>query len=202
MTGVQTCALPIFEQLASLRCMPGITVIRPADANETSYAWKYAVENKQGPCALIFSRQNLPILPGTAERGKDGLARGAYVLADAPDGKPQAIIIATGSEVQLALAAREQLAGQGIQVRVVSMPSWELFEKQDQAYKDSVLLPDVKARLAVEMGATLGWHRYTGDSGAVMGIDRFGASAPASIIIKEYGFTVENVVSKVKELLS
>jgi len=190
------------EQLAALRCMPGMTTIRPADANETSYAWRYAVQNTEGPCALIFSRQALPILPGTAERAKDGVARGAYVLADAANGKPQAQIIATGSEVQLALGAREKLAEQGIHVRVISMPSWELFEKQPQSYKDSVLLPDVKARLAVEMGSPMGWERYVGDRGAVMGIDRFGASAPAGIIIKEYGFTVDNVVAKVKELLS
>ncbi|MCC2683638.1 MAG: tkt [Paenibacillaceae bacterium] len=189
------------EQLAALRSIPGITVIRPADANETGQAWRYAVANQSGPVALIFTRQALPILPGTAELSRDGVARGAYVLSDAANGKPQAQIIAVGSEVQLAVGAQKQLAEQGIAVRVVSMPSWELFERQDQAYRDSVILPDVKARVTVEMGSPLGWHRYAGDHGAVLAIDRFGASAKADIIIREYGFTVENVVSLVKKQL-
>lgn len=190
------------EQLAALRCMPGVTVIRPADANEASQAWKYAVANTEGPSALIFSRQNLPHLTGTAEKSVEGVIRGAYVLSDAADGKPQAQIIATGSEVQLAIEAQQKLAAEGIQVRVISMPSWELFDQQPQSYKDSVLLPDVRARLAIEMGSTMGWHKYTGDRGIVMGIDHFGASAPAEIIIREFGFTTDNVINNVKQMLS
>ncbi|MFD0871653.1 transketolase [Paenibacillus residui] len=189
------------EQLAALRCMPGITVLRPADANETSQAWRYAVANQEGPVALVLTRQGVPNLEGTAELAKDHLSKGAYVLADAPDGNPQAILLATGSEVSLAMEARKQLAEQGIGVRVVSMPSWELFEKQSQEYKDSVLLPDVKARLAVEMASSLGWHKYIGDQGDTLCIDQFGASAPAGIIMKEYGFTPDNVAAKVKALL-
>jgi transketolase len=188
------------EQLAALRVIPGVTVIRPADGDETAAAWRYAVENKKGPVALIFSRQAAPKLEGS-EQSKSQLSRGAYVLSDAANGKPQAQILATGTEVQLAVGAQKQLAEEGIQVRVISIPSWELFDKQPQDYKDSVLLPDVKARLAVEMGHSFGWDRYVGDQGDVLGINRFGASAPGPIVIKEYGFTVENVVARVKQLL-
>ncbi|MFF2481834.1 transketolase [Paenibacillus sp. NPDC058071] len=189
------------EQLASLRIIPGLTVIRPADGNETSAAWAYAVENKENPVALVLTRQNLPILAGTAEHAKEGIRRGAYVVSEAANGKPQAQLIATGSEVQLAVAAQKALAEEGIAVRVISMPSWDLFDKQDKAYKDSVLLPDVKARVAVEMAHPFGWERYVGDQGTIIGIDRFGASAPGDRVIKEYGFTVENVVAKVKAVL-
>ncbi|BFH64867.1 transketolase [Paenibacillus azoreducens] len=189
------------EQLASLRIIPGLTVIRPADGNETSAAWAYSVENKENPVALVLTRQNLPILEGTVENAREGIKRGAYVVSDAKNGKPVAQIIATGSEVQLAVKAQEELAKEGIEVRVISMPSWDLFEKQDQAYKDSVILPDVKARLAVEMAQTFGWERYVGDKGDILGITTFGASAPGDIVMKEYGFTVENVVNRVKALL-
>lgn len=189
------------EQLASIRVIPGLTVIRPADGNETSQAWAYATENKKNPVALVLTRQNLPILEGSVSGAAEGVRRGAYVISDAANGKPQAQIIATGSEVQLAVAAQKALAEEGIQVRVISMPSWDLFDKQDKAYKDSVLLPDVKARLAVEMAHPFGWDRFVGDQGAVLGIDTFGASAPGNRVIEEYGFTVENVVSKVKALL-
>ena len=189
------------EQLPALRIIPGVTVIRPADANETSAAWKYAVENRKGPVALILTRQALPILPGTKEKAFEQLSRGAYVLSEAEGGNPQAIILATGSEVQLAVKAQQELAAQGVNVRVVSMPSWELFEQQSAEYKESVLPAAVKARLAVEMAYPLGWERYTGDKGAILGISTFGASAPGDRIMKEYGFTVENVVSKVKELI-
>lgn len=189
------------EQLASLRIIPGLTVIRPADGNETSAAWAYAVENKENPVALVLTRQNLPILEGTVENAREGIKRGAYVVSDAKNGKPIAQIIATGSEVQLAVKAQEELAKEGIEVRVISMPSWDLFEKQDQAYKDSVILPDVKARLAVEMAQTFGWERYVGDKGDILGITTFGASAPGDVVMKEYGFTVENVVKRVKALL-
>lgn len=189
------------EQLASIRIIPGLTVIRPADGNETSAAWAYALENKSNPVALVLTRQNLPILEGAVNGARDNIRKGAYVVSDAADGKPQAQILATGSEVQLAVAAQKALAEEGIQVRVVSMPSWDLFEKQPKAYKDSVLLPDVKARLAIEMAHPFGWERYVGDGGDILAIDRFGASAPGDRVIKEYGFTVDNVVAKVKALL-
>lgn len=189
------------EQLAMLRTIPGLTVLRPADANETMEAWRYAIENKQGPVALVLTRQNLPILAATGELARENVRRGAYVVADAKSGKPAAQIIATGSEVQLAVAAQQKLAEEGIDVRVVSMPSWELFEKQPQAYKDSVILPDVKARLAVEMAYPLGWERYAGDQGAIFGITQYGASAPGPKVVAEYGFTPENVAAKVKALL-
>ncbi len=189
------------EQLPALRVIPGMTVLRPGDANETSAAWHYAISHNDTPFALVLTRQNLPVLPGTDELAYANLHRGAYVLSDAENGKPQAQILATGSEVQLAIGAQKKLADEGIQVRVVSMPSWELFEKQSQEYKDSVILPEVKARLAVEMAYPLGWERYVGDGGAILGINTFGASAPGDKIIAEYGFTVDNVVSKVKALL-
>ncbi|TBL69332.1 transketolase [Paenibacillus thalictri] len=188
------------EQLSALRVIPGITVIRPADGNETAAAWKYAVANKKGPVALIYSRQAAPKLEGSSNAA-EGLLRGAYVLSDAANGKPQAQIIATGTEVQLAVGAQKQLAEEGIAVRVISMPSWELFDKQSQEYKDSVILPEVKARLAVEMGHPFGWDRYVGDQGAVLAINKFGASGPGPVVIKEYGFTVENVIAQVKQLL-
>jgi len=189
------------EQLAALRVIPNMTVIRPADANETTAAWRYALENKEGPVALVLTRQAVPNLEGTADKAREGVARGAYVISEAAGGSPKAIIIATGSEVSLAIEAQKKLAEEGISVRVVSMPSWELFEKQPQSYKESVLPKDVKARLAVEMASPFGWERYVGDSGDILGISTFGASAPAAVIISEYGFTVDNVVSKVKALL-
>ncbi|ANS73550.1 transketolase [Paenibacillus yonginensis] len=189
------------EQLASLRIIPGLTVIRPADGNETSAAWAYAVENTSNPVALVLTRQNLPILENTAELAREGIKRGGYVVSDAKDGKPVAQLIATGSEVQLAVKAQAKLAEEGIQVRVVSLPSFDLFEKQDKAYKDSVILPDVKARVAIEMASPFGWERYAGESGKILGIDTFGASAPGDKVIAEYGFTVENVVKLVKEQL-
>ncbi|QDH22418.1 transketolase [Saccharibacillus brassicae] len=190
------------EQLASVRIIPGLTVIRPADGNETSAAWAYSLQNKKNPVALVLTRQNLPILEGSVECAWEGVARGAYVVSDAKDGKPAAQILATGSEVQLAVKAQAKLAEEGIQVRVVSMPSWDLFEQQDKAYRDSVILPEVKARLAVEMASPFGWERYVGDAGAILGINTFGASAPGGKVMEEYGFTPENVVSKVKELLN
>lgn len=188
------------EQLASIRIIPGLTVIRPADGNETSAAWAYAAENKGNPVALVLTRQNLPILEGTVTGARENIAKGAYVVSDAA-GEPQAQLLATGSEVQLAVAAQKALAEEGIQVRVVSMPSWDLFERQPKEYRDSVILPGVKARLAIEMAHPFGWERYTGDGGDILAIDRFGASAPGDRVIKEYGFTVENVVNKVKALL-
>lgn len=189
------------EQLAMMRTIPGLTVIRPADANETMEAWRYAILNKQGPVALVLTRQNLPILAKTGELARENLRRGAYVVSDAKNGKPAAQIIATGSEVQLAVEAQQKLAAEGIEVRVVSMPSWELFEKQPQEYKDSVILPEVKARLAVEMAHPFGWERYAGDRGDILGIREYGASAPGPKVVAEYGFTPENVVARVKALL-
>ncbi|PZE20797.1 transketolase [Paenibacillus xerothermodurans] len=188
------------EQLAALRVIPGLTVIRPADGAETAAAWRYAVQNKKNPVALIFSRQAAAKLEGS-EQAKDAVARGAYVLSDAGNGQPQVQLLATGTEVQLAVEAQKKLAEEGIQARVISMPSWELFEKQPQEYKDSVILPGVTARLAIEMGHPFGWDRYVGHQGTVLGIDRFGASAPGPVVIKEYGFSVDNVVAKAKELL-
>lgn len=190
------------EQLASLRIIPGLTVIRPADGNETSAAWAYAVENTSNPVALVLTRQNLPILENTAEAAREGIKRGGYVVSEAKDGKPVAQLIATGSEVQLAVKTQAALAEEGIHVRVVSLPSWDLFDKQDQAYKDSVILPDVKARVAIEMAHPFGWERYVGEKGSILGIDTFGASAPGDRVIAEYGFTVENVVKHVKAQLS
>ncbi|AWB43844.1 transketolase [Paenibacillus sp. CAA11] len=189
------------EQLASLRIIPGLTVIRPADGNETSAAWAYAVENTSNPVALVLTRQNLPILEKTGELAREGIKRGGYVVSEAKDGKPVAQIIATGSEVQLAVKAQAKLAEEGVHVRVISLPSFDLFEKQDKAYRDSVILPDVKARVAVEMASPFGWERYVGDSGKILAIDTFGASAPGDKVIEEYGFTVENVVKLVKEQL-
>ncbi|MBW5447070.1 transketolase [Cohnella sp. CFH 77786] len=189
------------EQLASIRVIPGLTVIRPADGNETSAAWAYALENTGNPVALVLTRQNLPILAGTAEKARDGIAKGAYVISEAASGAPQGILIATGSEVQLAIASQKALAEQGVHVRVVSMPSWDLFEKQSKEYKESVLPKSVKARLAIEMASPFGWERYVGDEGAVLGISTFGASAPGDRVIKEYGFTPENVVAEFRKLI-
>lgn len=189
------------EQLASLRIIPGLTVLRPADGNETSAAWAYAVENKANPVALVLTRQNLPILEKTAELAREGIKRGGYVVSEAKDGKPVAQLIASGSEVQLAVKAQAALAEEGIHVRVVSLPSWDLFDKQDKAYRDSVILPEVKARVAIEMAHPFGWERYVGENGVVLGIDTFGASAPGDKVIEEYGFTVSNVVKHVKDQL-
>ncbi len=189
------------EQLASLRAVPNLTVIRPADANETTVAWRVALETRKRPVALVLTRQNVPTLDRSQLAPAEGLRRGAYVLADAPKGKPDVILIATGSEVSLILETRQELLEQNIQARVVSMPSWELFEAQSQAYRDSVLLPFVRARLAVEAGAPQGWYRYVGDQGDVIGVDRFGASAPGDVVMQEYGFNVENVHQRVLALL-
>jgi transketolase len=189
------------EQLAGLRAVPGLTVIRPGDANETAVAWRVALEAGDHPIALVLTRQNVPTLDRAQFAAAEGLRRGAYVLADAPNGKPDAILIASGSEVGLVMAARQRLRDQKVLTRVVSMPSWELFDAQPQSYRDRVLLPAVHARLAVEAGASQGWHRYVGDRGDVLGVDRFGASAPGDVVMREYGFTVENVCRQVAALL-
>lgn len=190
------------EHLPSLRVIPNLIVMRPADANETIQAYRYAIEHKDAPVAMILTRQKLPVLAGTAEKAREGVAKGAYVLSDPANGeKPQVLLLATGSEVSLAVNAQQALAEKGIAARVVSIPSWEVFESQSQEYKDSVLLPDVKARVAMEMAHPLGWERYVGDQGSIIGITEFGASAPGDLLIKEYGFTVENVIQHVEKVL-
>jgi transketolase len=189
------------EQLAGLRSVPDLAVIRPCDANETAVAWRVALEAGDHPVALILTRQNVPTLDRTQCAAAFGLRQGAYVLADAPDGRPDVILIASGSEVKLVMAARKILQDRNIRARVVSMPSWDLFDAQPQSYRDQVLLPSVHARLAVEAGVSQGWHRYVGDRGDVLSVDRFGASAPGDIVLREYGFTPENVCKKAMALL-
>jgi transketolase len=189
------------EQLASLRAIPHLTVIRPADANETVAAWRVALEHREGPVALLLTRQKLPVLDRATLAPADRLARGAYVLADVAGGRPDIILIATGSEVHVALAARERLAEQGVRARVVNMPSWELFERQPRSYRDEVLPPEVTARLAIEAGVPQGWFRYVGEGGDVIGIERFGASAPYKVLWEKYGFTAENVAARALEML-
>lgn len=188
------------EQLLALRVIPNMTVIRPADANETAYAWKAALEHKDGPVALILTRQKVPVIDQAKYASAANLQKGAYVLSD-PKISPQIIIIATGSEVQLALGAQEKLTAENINARVVSMPSWELFEKQSKEYKKSVLPPEIKKRLVVEAASPAGWIKYAGDQGDILGIEKFGESAPGDEIMKEYGFTIDNVVNRAKKLL-
>jgi transketolase len=189
------------EQIAGLRSVPDLTVIRPGDANETAVAWRIALESVDRPVALILTRQHVPTLDRTRYASADGLRRGAYVLADAANGKPDVILIATGSEVGLVVAAADALRTQGVAARVVSMPSWELFDAQSPEYRDSVLPASIGARLAVEAASTQGWHRYVGDHGDVLGVDRFGASAPGDVVMREYGFTVDNVCKRARALL-
>ena len=184
------------EHYAALRAIPRLVVIRPGDANETAVAWKIAVESRDRPVALVLSRQNVPTLDRKEFASADGVRKGAYVLADAPGGRPDMILIATGSELSLAVGARAKLAEKNIQARVVSMPSWELFDAQPKDYRDAVLPPAVKRRLAVEAGVPQGWHRYVGDAGDVIGIERFGASAPGNVVMEKLGFTVEHVVER------
>jgi transketolase len=190
------------EQLAGLRSVPDLLVIRPADANETAVAWRVALEAKDQPVALVFSRQKVPTLDRQRFAAADGLRRGAYVLHDAKGSHPQLILIATGAEIGLAIAAAEMLSVQGVAVRVVSMPCWSLFDAQPQAYRDSVLPPAVSARLAIEAGSPQGWHRYVGDRGDVLGVNRFGASAPGDEMLARHGFSVDNVCKLAKALLA
>jgi transketolase len=189
------------EQLAGLRAVPGLTVIRPGDANETAVAWRVALEAGDRPVALVLTRQNVRTLDRSECAAADGLRRGAYVLTDASNGGPDVILIATGSEVGLIMAARQMLQDRNVIARVVSMPSWDLFDAQPQSYRDQVLLPAVHARLAVEAGAAQGWHRYVGDRGDVLGVDRYGASAPGDVVMREYGFIAENVCKRAMALL-
>lgn len=187
------------EHLASLRAMPNLSVVRPADANETKAAWRLALTAKTAPTLLVLSRQDLPVLEKSGEMAESGVEKGAYVVSPAEN--PQALLLATGSEVSLAVDAQKQLAEEGISVSVVSMPSWDRFEKQDKEYKQSVIPKTVKKRLAIEMGTSFGWERYTGDEGDILAIDHFGASAPGERIMKEFGFTPENVAARVKQLI-
>ena len=189
------------EQLAGLRAIPRLIVIRPGDANETAVAWRIALATRDRPVALVLTRQDLPTLDRAQFAAADGLRRGAYILADAPNGKPDLILIASGSEVALIVEARRTLLENNVQARIVSMPSWELFEAQPPEYRDTVLPPAVGARLAVEAGVSQGWHRYVGSRGDVLAVDCFGASAPGDVMLREYGFTVDNVCRRALALL-
>lgn len=186
------------EHLMSLRAMPGLAVVRPADANETAEAWRFAIAQRHRPVALVLSRQKLPVLDAGRARG---VARGAYVVADPEKGDPSAILMGTGAEVHVAIAAHRLLAGEGIRTRVVSMPCWETFMEQDAAYRESVLPRAIRARVSVEAGVTLGWERWLGDGGTAVGLDRYGASAPGEVNLERLGFTAENVASKVRAVL-
>jgi transketolase len=181
------------EHYAALRAMPNLWFMRPGDANETAAAWALAVSRRGGPVALALTRQKLPVLEGTADLAREGVARGGYVLREAAGGEPDVILVGTGSELQLAFAVGEALATEGIATRVVSLPCWELFEAQNQAYRDSVLPPSVRKRVSVEVGVHLGWERWVGDEGAIIGLDHYGASAPAGTIFEKLGFTAERV---------
>ncbi len=188
------------EHLASLRAIPDLVVFRPADANETVAAWKYTLENQDGPVALLLTRQGLPVLDQEKYGSAKNTCKGAYVLVEAK--KPDVILMGSGSEVSLALSAAEGLAKEGINAQVVSMPSWELFEKQDQKYKESVLPPKVKARVAVEAGIELGWHKYIGDNGVFVGMSSFGASAPAKVCFEKFGITTDGVIKAAKDSIA
>lgn len=190
------------EHLASLRAIPGLTVVRPADANETAETWRMAMEYKEGPIAIILTRQNVPVIDRTRFNPANGLRKGAYILADSSSAKPEIILMATGSEVHLALEVYERLRNEGIGVRVVNMPSWELFEKQPEQYRSEILPPEITVRMSIEAGVTLGWHKYAGLGGEIVGIDHFGASAPGKTVLKEFGFTSENVLDRIKALLA
>jgi len=189
------------EQLASLRAMPGMTLLRPGDANEVTEAYRVALSLKHRPALMVLSRQPLPTLDRAKLAPASGVAKGAYVLADAQGGAPEVILIATGSEVSLAVAAHDILVGQGIRSRVVSMPSWDIFEMQTQDYRDSVLPPAVTARVAIEQASAFGWERYVGSRGEVIGMHTFGASAPLKALMQEFGFDPDHVVAVAKEVL-
>jgi transketolase len=189
------------EQLISMRAIPGLTLLRPADANEVVEAYRTIMQLRHQPAAIVLSRQPLPTFDRSKYASAAGVARGAYVMADAPDGSPEIILIATGSEVSLIIDAHETLLTQGIRSRAVSMPSWDIFEHQPQSYRDSVLPPKVTARIAVEQGSTLGWDRYVGSAGQVIGMKTFGGSAPLKELQKKFGFQPERVVTAARELL-
>jgi transketolase len=187
------------EQLITLRAIPGLITLRPADANEVIESWKVIMRQTKEPVALVLTRQALPTFDRTKYASAAGVARGAYVLADTEDGKPQVILMATGSEVYLCIEAHEKLKAEGIRARVVSMPSWELFAHQDPSYRDQVLPPDVTARVAVEMASIYGWAEYTGAKGRVLGMRSFGASAPLKDLQKKFGFTTDAILQAARE---
>jgi transketolase len=189
------------EQLASFRAEPGLVVLRPADANEVVEAYRYIMQLRHKPAMLALSRQPLPTLDRSKYASASGVAHGAYVLADPPSGKPEVILISSGSEVSICINAYEELLAEGIRSRVVSMPSWDIFEEQTQAYRDSVLPPDVTARVAVEQASTFGWERYVGQAGRILGMKTFGASAPLKELLRKYGFEPERVTDVVREML-
>jgi transketolase len=190
------------EHLAALRAIPDLIVLRPADANEVTEAWKIIMQLRDHPVALALSRQALPTFDRTKYAPASGVSKGAYVLADAEGGQPDVILMGTGSEVQWCVNAYEQLKAEGIKARVVSMPSWELFEKQGQDYKDQTLPPAVKARVTVEQATTFGWERYAGTTGMMIGMRGFGASAPLKDLLKKFGFTTEHVISAAREAIA
>ncbi len=189
------------EHYAALRAIPNLWFVRPGDANETSAAWALAIERTDGPVALALTRQKLPTLAGTDRLAREGVARGGYILREASGGTPELIMIGTGSELQLAFAAAERLDGEGIPTRVVSLPCWERFDAQDQAYRDAVLPPTVRRRVSVEIGVSLGWERWVGDEGAIIGLDHFGASAPAGTIFEHFGFTADRVTDVARRVV-
>ena len=190
------------EQLMTLRAIPNLLDLRPADPAETAIAWRIAVERKTGPTFLSLTRQAVPPLDRTTFPSAEGARLGAYTLAEANNGAPQAVLIASGSEVGIALQAKEKLEGQGIPTRLVSMPSWYLFSQQKREYRDSILLPDCQIQVAIEAGSTFGWHRWIGNEGIPIGIDRFGASAPSEDLFNQFGITVDNVVAQVNKRLT
>jgi transketolase len=189
------------EHMASLRAMPKLLTIRPGDANEVVQAWRVAINRDEGTTALILSRHGVPTLDREIYTPADELLKGAYVLADLGDGETDLILMAAGTEVSLVVAAGEILAEEGLRVRLVSFPSWELFQEQDESYRDKVLPPEIKARLAVEAGVSQGWHRWVGDQGDVVSVEGFGASAPQNVVYRAYGLTVENVLARARALL-
>jgi transketolase len=186
------------EHMAALRAIPNLSMLRPGDANETAYAWKAMLENPEGPKGIALTRQNIPVLEGTSA---EGVARGGYVLQDASNGEPQLILIGTGSELQIAVDAREVFEGDGIPTRVVSMPCMDWFAAQDQAYRDSVLPPSVRARVSVEAGIAMPWYRWVGDAGEIVSIEHYGASADYQTLFREFGFTTEHVVAAARTSL-
>jgi transketolase len=188
------------EQLAALRAIPNLVTIRPADANEVEESWKVAISRRNGPTALVFTRQGTPTLDRKIYNPANGLWRGAYILADLGQGKPELILMACGSEVNLIVQAGQSLANEGIAVRLVSFPSWELFAAQDKTYRQSVLLPDVKARLSIEAGISQGWERWVGCDGEIISIEHFGASAPYKTLYEKFGLTVGEVIDRAKAL--
>ena len=190
------------EQLASLRAVPGLVLLRPADANEVVEAWKVIMQLRDQPVALVLTRQAVPTFDRSKYAPASGVARGAYILADAPDGKPEVLLMASGSEVSLCVNAHEQLQTEGIKARVVSMPSWGIFEQQDEDYRNKVLPPEVRARVSVEQAATFGWSRYLGPAGIAIGMQRFGASAPIKDLLKKFGFTTDHVVAAAREAIA